>query len=184
MIKAYLIDQTEWDLFLGCIAGAYRSSPNETTKLTPNMMCMGREVRLPGDLVYKTKEDNSVPSYRPVVEAIQERMFRAHEVARKHLKASAKRSKDLYDIKMSYINYKVGDIVWLLHESRTVGISPKLEKRYDGPYIIVKKMSPINFVVQMNPEGHSVLIHHDKFKMYNGTNVPKWARKIAKRITQ
>jgi transposase InsO family protein len=34
IIKAYLIDQTEWDLFLGCIAGAYRSSPNETTKLT------------------------------------------------------------------------------------------------------------------------------------------------------
>jgi hypothetical protein len=171
MIKAYLTDQTEWDLFLGCLAEAYRSSPNETTKLTPNMMCMGREVRLPGDLVYKTKEDNSVPSYRPVVKAIQERIFWAHEVARKHLKASAKRSKDVCDTKMSCVNYKVGDIVWL-------------KKRYDGPYIIVKKMSPINFVVQMNPEGHSVLIHHDKLKMYNGTNVPKWARKIAKRITQ
>jgi hypothetical protein len=174
IIKAYLIDQTEWDLFLGCIVGAYR--PNETTKLTPNMMCNGREVRLPGDLVYKTKEDDSVPLYRSFMEAIQERMLRAHEVARKHLKASAKRSKDLYDTKMLFVNYKDGDIVWLLHESRTVGISPKLEKRYDGPYIIVKKMSPITFVVQMNPEGHSVLIHNDKLKM--------WARKIAKRITQ
>ena len=34
MIKAYLKDeQTDWDQNLGCLAGAYRASPNESTKL-------------------------------------------------------------------------------------------------------------------------------------------------------
>ena len=73
-------------------------------------------------------------------------------------------------------------IVWLLQESRTIGISTKLGKRYDGPYVIVKMFSPVNFVIQMNPEGRSVLVHHDKVKMYNRTNISKWAYRIAKRI--
>ena len=53
MIKAYLCgEQTEWDLHLGCLAGAYRATPNESTRLTPNMLTMGREVRLPAELVF------------------------------------------------------------------------------------------------------------------------------------
>lgn len=35
MIKSYLCgEQTNWDLSLGCLAGAYRASPNETTGLS------------------------------------------------------------------------------------------------------------------------------------------------------
>ena len=45
MIKAYLCqEQDEWDLHLGCLAGAYRATPNESTGLTPNLLTMGREV--------------------------------------------------------------------------------------------------------------------------------------------
>ena len=45
MIRAYLCDeQGEWDLYLGCLAGAYRAAPHETTKMTPNLLTMGREV--------------------------------------------------------------------------------------------------------------------------------------------
>ena len=36
MIKAYLKDaQTDWDLNLGCIAAAYRSTLNQSNQLTP-----------------------------------------------------------------------------------------------------------------------------------------------------
>lgn len=53
MIKSYLCgEQSDWDLHLGCLAGAYRATPNESTKLTPNLLMMGREVRLPGELVF------------------------------------------------------------------------------------------------------------------------------------
>ena len=35
MIKAYFCgEQTKWDLHLGCLAGAYRATPNESTRLT------------------------------------------------------------------------------------------------------------------------------------------------------
>ena len=53
MIKAYLSgEQTDWDLNLGCLAGAYRATPNESTKMTPNLLTMGREARLPSELVF------------------------------------------------------------------------------------------------------------------------------------
>jgi transposase InsO family protein len=44
MIRAYLKgEQSEWDLHLGCLTTAFRSS--ESTGLTPNMLMLGREVR-------------------------------------------------------------------------------------------------------------------------------------------
>ena len=50
MIKAYLCgEQGNLDLHLGCLAGANRATPNESTKLTPNLLTMGREVRLPAE---------------------------------------------------------------------------------------------------------------------------------------
>ena len=44
MIKSYLRgEQTTWDEHLGCLAAAYRATPNESTHLTPNMLNLGRE---------------------------------------------------------------------------------------------------------------------------------------------
>ena len=126
MIKAYLVNQDEWDLYLGCLAGAYRSTPHEATGLSPNLMCLGREVRVPADLVYgfaKGKEQTSDAKY---VSSIRAHLQKAHEIARKHMKANAKRSKDAYDVKTVFHTYNVGDAVWLLHESRTVGVMQKL----------------------------------------------------------
>jgi hypothetical protein len=53
MIRTYLSDeQDQWDLYVGCLEGAYHSTPNESTKLTPNMLSIGREIRLPASIVY------------------------------------------------------------------------------------------------------------------------------------
>ena len=57
MVKSYIKgEQTEWDLHLGILAGAYRSSPHESTGLTPNLLMLGREVRMPADI---TRVDTS-----------------------------------------------------------------------------------------------------------------------------
>ena len=57
MIKSYLRgEQTNWDINLGCLAGAYRSSPKESTGLTPNLMMLGREVTLPFEIIKQRKK--------------------------------------------------------------------------------------------------------------------------------
>ena len=56
MVKAYLCgEQRDWDLHLGCLAGAYRATPNESTKLSLNLLTIGRELRVPSELVFSSK---------------------------------------------------------------------------------------------------------------------------------
>ena len=111
MIKAYLCgEQTEWDLHLGCLAGAYRATPNESTRLTPNMLTMGREVR-------------------------------------------------------------------------KVGVTPKLEYVYEGPYLVKKKLSELDYVLQLDRSGKERPVHDNKLKPYEGDHPPRWVVKAKRQLS-
>ena len=157
MIKAYLCgEQKEWDLHLGCLAGAYRATPHEATKMMPNLLTMGREVRLPAELVFKSTnsfDGEDITSYGDFVDVLRARMQYAHEITRTYMSSAAKRSKDLYDTKVAFHRYSEGDVVWCLVESRKVGISPKLAFRYEGTFFIKKKLSEMDFVLQLDRFG-------------------------------
>lgn len=102
MIKVYLKgQQTAWDLFLGCLAGAYRSSTHQSTGFTPNMLMLGKEIRLPTEIVFGSLDNTgeTISSYGSYVEFIRERMHRAHGIAQKQLASSAKRQKESYDLR-------------------------------------------------------------------------------------
>ena len=185
MIKAYLCrEQEEWDLNLGCIAGAYRATPNETTKLSPNLLTMGRETRLPAELIYGslTTKGANVTSYGEYVDNMRAKMQYAHEVARKHIGKSANRSKEIYDVKLMVNSYSEGDAVWCLLENRKVGVSHKLEPVYDGPFMVKRKLSDIDFVLQMDKQGKEKVVHHNKLKPYEGSNTPRWIGKARNNI--
>lgn len=178
MIKAYLCgEQQDWDLHLGCLAGAYRATPNESTKMTPHLLTMGREVRLPAELVFgsaNTFDGEKITSYGDYVDTLRARIQHAHEIARKHMSAAAKRSKDIYDSKVAFHQYNQGDIVWCLMEVRKVGISPKLEYVYEGPFLVRRKLSEIDFVLQLDKAGAERPVHHNKLKPYEGVHPPRW----------
>ena len=186
MIKAYLCgEQRDWDLHLGCLAGAYRATPNESTRLTPNLLTMGREVRLPAELVFgstRSSQEGEITSYGDYVDELRSRMQHAHEVARKHLSSAAKRSKELYDTRIALNRYDKGDLVWCLDESRKIGVMPKLEPAYGGPFLVKKKISEINFLLQVDPSGKDKLVHHNKLKPYEGDSPPNWLRKAKKKL--
>ncbi|KAH3775210.1 hypothetical protein DPMN_176608 [Dreissena polymorpha] len=107
MIGAFLKrEQSDWHQNLGCLAGAYRATPHEATRLSPNMMTLWREVRLPADMIFPDlnpsrteQEDTCIYVFN-----VREAMRRAHEVARKHLANEAKRSEEVYDKKWCFIN--------------------------------------------------------------------------------
>ena len=186
MIKAYLRgEQKDWDLYLGCLAGAYRATPNESTKLTPNLLMMGREVRLPAELVFGslgTYHDQEVTSYGDFVDSLRERMQHAHDVARKHLDSAAKRSREIYDNRVLQNKYSVGDAVWSLLEARKLGINPKLEPTYEGPFLVKKNYANVDLLLQMDGSGKERLTHHDKLKPYRGDYPPRWLVKAKKRL--
>jgi transposase InsO family protein len=178
MIKAFLKgQQTDWDLHLGCLAAAYRATPSATTGLTPNVIMLGREVRLPAELVYNCSSAENLTSYGDYVDILRERMKRAHEVTREHTKTAVQRQKDSYDTRLAYTSYRPGDIVWYLNETRVVEISPKLQDLYRGPCVVTRKLNNVNFEIQLDSQGRRRVVHHNKLKIYTGTNPPKWAHR-------
>ena len=184
MMRAYLKgEQDNWDLNLEFLAGAYRATPKVGTKLSLNLMTLGREVRLPAELVFgrvTDKAQRNVTSYGDY--GIREKLNLAHSIARKHLKSSCKRSKAIYDTKMLFHNYNTIDVVWCLAETRKVGESPKLKPAYEGPCLIIQMYSPINFVVKTDNGLTERVVHHNKLKPYEEMNIPNWIKKLKKSI--
>lgn len=101
MIKVFLKgEQTDWDLYLGCLAGAYPATPHESTGLTPNLIMLGREARLPADITFYPKiPRDSEQNYGEYTESVRERLQKAHRIARQNLDRATKRQKSHYDMK-------------------------------------------------------------------------------------
>jgi hypothetical protein len=180
MIKAYLKgEQREWDLHLGCLAAAYRATPHDSTGMTPNLIVLGGEVRLPAELVFgnrTSRQGEQVSSYGEYVEMLRERMHTAHKIARQHLGKAGKRQKATYDKKVALHTYQPGEAIWYLSESCKPGECKKLQPAYNGPYVVREKMNDLNYRIQTDSGGKSKIVHHNKLKPYEGDNPPRWAK--------
>ena len=73
------------------------------------------------------------------------------------------------------------DIVWYLHETKKIGISPKLQTVYDKPFVVIKTLGDVNYRIQMNKEGKTKVVHHNKLKPYEGREPPKWAKSAVRK---
>ena len=185
MIRAYLTgEQNEWDLNLGCLAAAYRATPNESTKMTPNLLMLGKEVRLPAEIAFgsSTTSNETVSSYGEYVQKLKTNMQRAHNLCRQNLMKSAKRQTEIYDHRQVLHSYAKGDMVWFLQSERRDTICSKLQRPYTGPFLIKEKLNNQNYVLLFSKEGKSQVIHHDKLKPYLGNNPPQWIVKLKKSL--
>ncbi len=95
MIQSYIKDQRAWDLNLGCLAGAYRTTIHESTGFSPNMLMLGRDVYMPGDVMNPCNHD--VLAYVDYVEKLRARLQTSHELARQQLKQKTCTRKYRYD---------------------------------------------------------------------------------------
>ena len=175
MIKAFLNEkETDWDLNLGCLAGAYRSTEHESTGFSANKLMLGRETRMPAELMFGDPPGSTELSYGDYVRKLKADLQLAHKVARENLKQAAKRQKHNYDMKLSFKTFKPGDVVWLLNETRKPHRCHKLQPMWLGPCLISKRYSDLNFEIQLDKRGRHRVIHHDKLKPYLGDTFPKW----------
>ena len=146
MLSMYVAeDQRDWDLRLSCLLMAYRGTPQESTQCSPNVLMLGRETELPIDLMYGTPKlvDETIdPRDRDIyyVDMMRDRLEMAHAHARRSLQNSAVRQKRNYDHKVYESQFNRGDQVWLFTPGRKVGMSPKLQTFWDGPYTILERL--------------------------------------------
>ena len=66
-------------------------------------------------------------------------------------------------------------MVWSLLEAKKLGVMPKLEPAYEGPFLVKANYADIDFLLQMDKFGREKLYHHDKLKPYRGDCPTKMA---------
>ncbi|VDI24463.1 Hypothetical predicted protein [Mytilus galloprovincialis] len=171
-------NQRDWDEQLHWALMAYRSSEHETTKLSPCMLMLGREIELPIDLMYgphpqRDEFPTETEAANSYVHNLETLMWKIQQKARKNIISASEKQKRQYDIKANQNAYKVGEPVWLNILARVKHISPKLQRHWDGPYIITEVISDVIYRIQKNPSSKFQVVHHDRLKPFYG-KVDDW----------
>ena len=174
--KVVAENQRNWDEMLPSVMAAYRSSRHEATGFTPNYLMFGREVRAPIDLLFgvPTEDTEQYDSYEAFVSEKAERMRNAYKLAREQLGQGAERMKKYYDMRVKPAVFKRNTWVYYYSPRRFIGKSPKWQKFYSGPYLIVRTFGAVNVVLQQNRKSKPFAAHIDKLKLCYGPTPNSW----------
>lgn len=87
MVKCFIKDEeTRWDRHISFVTAAYRSSVHEATGMTPNFLMLGREPRMPLDMIFEESKTNQVCSKEDYVLELKRKLEKVHDIARSKLK--------------------------------------------------------------------------------------------------
>ena len=167
--------QDQWDIFLPQVLMAYPSSVNSSTGQTPNAMMLGRELILPLRAIIREPESNTAElDEENYISTLKRKLQVIHELGREKLKQSAIYQKKHYDIKAKKKSYKEGQAVWLHDTTRKVGVCQKLSYRWKGPYVVIKKIDDLTYLVKRSKNSTAKIFHIDRLLPYNGRKTIKW----------
>ena len=182
LLSCFCKSQKEWDADLPLLTLAYRSTVHEVTGYTPNYLMLGREVNLPLDIMMGTLSENQRKIAPEYVSELRNRLHEAFTQVRNNLQKYAERNKAYYDLKGYGEKYKVGDLVYVMKKTRKVGVSPKLDIKWNGPYLVAHNFGTI-YEIQLTSKS-SKLQHFDLLKPCHADikDMPPWIRKAHKRL--
>ena len=175
MLSAYVSEnQKDWSLYIPMLVLAYNSAVHDSTRCTPASLMLGRQLRLPIDLALGIPETTQSTCESEYAYELEKQMLLMHEIARKNIRICSDGMKRYYDRNTNFIEHNVGDAVWYSYVEKRAGISPKLARKWKGPYTVTKKFGDVLYQIQLNPRGKPKLVHYDKLKPYHGDNKPSW----------
>jgi hypothetical protein len=156
----------DWDDYIGAVCYAYNTAVNlDSTGYSPFFLMFGREPFSPLDTVLPMDmdlNDNDMLSDYIV------KLIKAREVASSNMLLAQDKMKKQYDKKASDLKYFIGDLVYIYFSEVMVGGSKKFFKNFSGPYILIEKISDVNFKIAQ-AHNNKVLkntVHVNRFKPF------------------
>ena len=156
-------NQRDWDLFISHLVFAYNTSVQKTTKMTPFSLVYGREAKLPAQIL--------LPELQPFqeVDDLHKRITEARQLARTFIENEQRKYADRVNAKLTPPReFAPGEEVVVRKHGTKKGLSAKLMQYFVGPYTVVSKSSPVNYVIEYK-QGRKTLrktVHVDKLKPY------------------
>ena len=79
---------------------------------------------------------------------------------------------------------KQGDPIWFHDPQRKQGLTPKLQRPWQGPYVITKKINDLVHRIQLNPRSKPKVVHRNRLWLYTGANAPTWFQNKAENVSK
>jgi hypothetical protein len=166
---------TAWDQLLPYILMAYTSSVHEATKCTPAKVLFDTELRLPVDLFLGRPQEEVSQTVTEYVTDLTEKLGSVHQFCRGQLQLVSDRMKERYNLLQTVEALEKGDAVWLHTTQRRKGLSPKLQKPWEGPYVITKKINNLIYLIQLGLlRSKAKVVHRNRLWKYSSPNPPTW----------
>ena len=149
----------EWDEYLDYCVGTYNKTPHTSTKDTPFYLLKGRDALEPTDV--------RPPMRNRILEeegnTFSRQWHDALETARANSVVAQARQKDAYDKGTGLTHYETGDLVLLKELKAQTG---KFYMRWDGPFVVVAKLSNLNYSVRRQDSNHAFVVHVNRMKRW------------------
>lgn len=142
--KLYHLD---WDIYIAAISFAYRTSPCVSTGDTPFYLLYGRQPRLAPDvsLLPPCQLSSSVEEHRA---RIVSQLETAQSMTRSNTARTQQLIKLQYDKNSADPQFEIGQRVWIYTPRAKRGLSKKLLSKWNGPFRICRKFSPVHHQVR------------------------------------
>ena len=155
--------QEDWDLLLPQIMRTFRATPHSGTGETANGLMLGREVRLPDQLMCPTPYEEPAERSQYAIE-LCEKLRQVHEIQRE-------RQKDIRQMDSEEpLLFKPGDFVWLENRRRRKGVNPKLQAKFIGPYEVLQSFD--NHTYRIGRQGQESIQNERRLKRYTRATQP------------
>lgn len=164
MLHFYVNDShSDWSKSVSMVTFVYNTSIQASTKYSPFYLVHGFDPVYPADLAFLPSQPD-----HDVLEAL-ERLHQVREKAPEMLQRSQERQKDVYDKRHVHREFKVGDLVLLETEFTGRKGSKKLAARYRGPFEVVRKLSDLNYEIniQRNGKWTKDVVHLSRMKPFH-----------------
>ncbi len=121
-----------------------------------------------------TTEEETRQAATEYAETLQEQLETVHEFAQAHLQIRSDQMKRRYDLSLSCPLLEAGDATWLYNPQRRKGLTPKLQRPWQGPYVIINRINDLVYRIQLNPTAKPKVVHRNRLWHYGGANAPTW----------
>ncbi len=156
-IKKYYNDNiNDWDIYLQSIVWAYNSGIHSVTKFIPYELAFNRRLISPFEF-----PSSQITMIKPNDYWEKANKFKRLAVcaARVNIEQQQKLSKQRYDQGRLDPTYKLNDMIWI----KVLSGRSKLDPRYYGPFIIIKRINEVKYVVEHAEDHYQKEEHVNNF---------------------
>ena len=136
MLRAYVLDHTDWEQYLPLVLYAYRTAIHASTGVSPFELMLGRCAHKPPIL---SKVAHDVTSYQ---HQLQAKLSQLMDFVEAHNIQASNQQKQYFDKQTLARTFSVGDPVWL-----SIPTAGKLDPKWEGDWITQSVVSPTTYTI-------------------------------------